>query len=614
MIEYLREKTQSKVAIFLMGLVALSFALFGLQNYLIGSKKDQAAVVIDGHRISPKTIAREQESLLMNVYRQTGQKPSAEMVSKMHDQALAKVVVEKAKLFAARDMGFYIDHAIANAAIVHDSSFQQDGAFDKARYLGLLNAMKVSEKEFFDNVIETLTLNQFSRAITETGFVLPNEASSLAALEFEQRRVGLVTIPESVVGSVSITAKEVADYYQTHQAKYMTPEQVKIDYIMLNRAEIEKNTHVTETQLSDYYHNNINQYVTEKKYQMMPVSLASSQYSLADVSDFMAKKPSLSEFKKRFTKASFADKVWMNAARARLTTDQENTLAAGQWLAPSQSGENITLSMCWAIKPSSKKSLQEVKQTIRGQLQRDQAQQQFLSARERMLDQAYAESDSLEQTAKTMNLRKQTSQWFTQKANRLGILASAAVVQAAFSEAVLHEGHNSGIVPVDENRVMVLRIAQHRQAQQKPLPKVRSQIQSILTKEQRQSKWLEYAQKLAESLNGLVNDSSVQRAIEKRGLRWSPAKLRARSADNKDSWVNLAFTQLAVQGSSVNAIATVDKQNKPIVIYLLGHKKGIVPKNLPYDFHQVVNKKYGEMEYSAAGASLVRQATITDPS
>ncbi len=119
-------------------------------------------------------------------------------------------------------------------------------------------------------------------------------------------------------------------------------------------------------------------------------------------------------------------------------------------------------------------SFEESRDRLARQVAREQVSTAFDDRAQRLIDESFAAED-LQSVAEDLGLERQTTDWVSRD-NASGILAEPGVMRRAFTPDVLEEGFNSEVIELDEDRRMVLRVLDHREATTLPLEEVRSQV------------------------------------------------------------------------------------------------------------------------------------------
>jgi len=131
------------------------------------------------------------------------------------------------------------------------------------------------------------------------------------------------------------------------------------------------------------------------------------------------------------------------------------------------------------ILPSQPKTLAEVKDTIKKELQQAQAEERYIDKAEPFSNSVYEQSHSLVPAADLLGLQVQTSEWFTRTEGK-GIAANPKVRDAAFSDEVLAENRNSEALELGPNHLVSIRKLEHQPQRVQELKEVRDKIEKSL--------------------------------------------------------------------------------------------------------------------------------------
>jgi len=121
-------------------------------------------------------------------------------------------------------------------AIAGIPAFQEDGKFSLARYRTLLQAQNLTEAQFEHDMRSDLVLQQLSGGVADSAFVAKNVARRFAEAREQKREVSQITLtPEEFRSKVKIAPDAVEAYYKANQKEFESPEQVRVEYVVLNR-------------------------------------------------------------------------------------------------------------------------------------------------------------------------------------------------------------------------------------------------------------------------------------------------------------------------------------------------------------------------------------------
>jgi len=147
---------------------------------------------------------------------------------------------------------------------------------------------------------------------------------------------------------------------------------------------------------------------------------------------------------------------------------------------------------------------EQQRDVLREQLALDAVNDDFNQRVQQLIDESFA-ADDLQSVADDIGLSVEQSHWLARNEGS-GILSEPGVMDAAFSDDVLEEGYNSEVIELDDDRRMVLRVAEHREATQLPLEDVRDEVEAAVTAKVEQQALVEQAERMLENAG---DDSSI---------------------------------------------------------------------------------------------------------
>jgi peptidyl-prolyl cis-trans isomerase D len=112
----------------------------------------------------------------------------------------------------------------------------------------------------------------------------------------------------------------------------------------------------------------------------------------------------------------------------------------------------------------------------------------------------YQDPSSLEPMAKAMNLPLKSTGLFDRNGTDKGLPANKKVVKAAFSESVLAQGNSSDPIELGPNHIVIVHVAEHKPAAERPLADVADQIKQELLAERVDAAAQKHAQALLADL------------------------------------------------------------------------------------------------------------------
>jgi peptidyl-prolyl cis-trans isomerase D len=141
------------------------------------------------------------------------------------------------------------------------------------------------------------------------------------------------------------------------------------------------------------------------------------------------------------------------------------------------------------LKPARVQAFEEadVQKTLIDLYQQTEAQKHFQEKNAKLEELAFDNPTGLDPVAKALELKVETTDWFT-RGGGAGILANAAVITAAFSPEVLTSNENSKPIAIDAGHVIVIRKAEYEAPRQKTLAEVDAMVRDELKSEMASAK------------------------------------------------------------------------------------------------------------------------------
>ena len=494
LLQNIHDKAKGWIAYVIVGLIAVPFALFGINQYFDGGSKLIAATV-DGEDIPVQQV----QDALQNIKQQFGGQLPPGMDESLKQTALDTVINETLKRQSVKDGGFLASDTEVVQAIMEIPVFQKDGAFDKTTYENYLKMQRSDSAEFEDKVRESLSQQQLNASVLDTAFLPKAQLEQYQVLKTQQRDLDLFTLKlDDFKAQTKITEPQVAAYYDKNKAQFMTEERIKVAYIELDSAKLAEQVKIEPATLEQWFKENADHYVTPETRNVSHIvvnvddpSKAADAKKRIDAlyADLQAGKRSFEVIAKADSddKASAEKDGLMGVVVADDWGPEFNkavkALQAGEVSKPVQTEAGYEIIRVNTIKPAEKQTYEQAKSRVEADYRKEQADKAFAEKSKQLENLAYENEGDLAPVAKGLGLTIQESDWFTRKQGQ-GIANSPKVRTAAFTDDVLKSGKNSEPVETEEGQVVVMRKANYEAAAQKPLDMVKQDIVQVLGEEE----------------------------------------------------------------------------------------------------------------------------------
>jgi peptidyl-prolyl cis-trans isomerase D len=223
-----RAFAKSWVAAVLIGLLIVSFAVFGINDVFRGGLGD-AVVSVGSRKITSADFKREFDSYKARMEQQVGQPIPVELAAEngLDRQVLGGLATREAFAELLSKAGIRPSDSLIVAEINKIPAFfdQVSGRFDKASYAQRLAENGLTPEKFEQVMRDELAEQQLANSLVN-GLRVPRAYTALAALyALESRNVGYFVIePQSVPQPAAPTDEQLTAFMQENSAQLMRPE------------------------------------------------------------------------------------------------------------------------------------------------------------------------------------------------------------------------------------------------------------------------------------------------------------------------------------------------------------------------------------------------------
>ncbi len=566
MLQAIRDKTSGWIAYFIVFLISLTFALFGIGSYFGGGEAAPAAIV-NGQEISTQNLDTAYSNYRRRLAEVFGGTIPAGFSDEsiMKNQVLSQLIEEYALRSHADQKRYRIGNQQLNENIRSMDVFQTDGKFDAEIYQRQVRSLGYTKAGFEQELRQTQAMQQLQAGIGATAFTTPVSANKLASLTNQTRHIRIVTKKFDDENFI-VDEVEIVDQFESNSASYMTEEQVKINYIEISLGALKSSIEVDEDQLRSRYEQNRDTYTSAETRTASHILLTVP----GDATDIQSEevKNKLVEIKAQINSgADFADLARQNSEdsisgseggdlgeieRGMMVQPFETVLfgmTAGEVSDPVKTSFGWHLINLHEVSGAGTRSFDEVRDELADELKIELAESQIYDLTENLANLAYEQPDSLESAAEQLDLKLQTSGWFSRYTGE-GIATEAGIRSAAFSSEVLNQRINSEAIELGDSRIIFIHLSEHKPAAAKLFEAVKDEILVKLKGSKAREENLAQGKQALESIGAgqSLDDTASQWQVEV-----LDAGLVGRSGSDQvdGDLLKLAFTMKKPQGSPV---------------------------------------------------------------
>jgi peptidyl-prolyl cis-trans isomerase D len=499
MLQTIRDKINGIIAILFLGAIAVVFVFWGID---FQSGAPSYAAKVDGESIAIDTVRRAWQQRQSQLQQMLRDELPDDMVKSQQEALLDQFVRQALLVQRARDYGYHIDDATLAKRLMEFPQFQVDGKFSKDRYNAMLRASGLSEPRFESDLQADLLVDQLQSTVTASAFVAPYELERRYAIEKQQREIDYALIAASQFApGITVTEEQIEKFFKENQSRFLLPETVDVQYVELTRDRAAGGVEVTDQALRDYYDEVKERFQSPERRRGRHILITAADgvddaAAQKKAEELTAKAKGGADFeqlakdnsKDPGSAAQGGDLGW--AERGMFVGPFEDALFSmkpGEIRGPVKTEFGYHVLKLEETEAGHEKSFEEARAELEAEYRRDRSQTLFYDDSQKLADLAFSTLTELDSVAKTMNLPLETVKGFTREGGgELG--AEPEIIEAVFSEDVLDRRQNSPLVTIGEDRVLVLRVTDHKQAEPRPLEQVRAQIeQELRTKAAREA-------------------------------------------------------------------------------------------------------------------------------
>lgn len=252
MLQSIRDNSSGLVAKFIVGLIAVTFVITGVNFFVTGDGEtviESVGSVDITERQFLDALDRERRQALQMVG-----DPAAIDENVLRSSVMTGLIEDAVLINYAEGLGYSVSENQLDAVIVQIPQFQMDGRFDAAAYDRALGQLGLSRLGFRDELRRNLTRYQVQGAVEVSSFVLPSEVKRLGEVQNQVRSGWFVEVPvEPIIATMEVTDAEVDDYYQTNVGRYQAPATVDVDFVTLDSSVFMRSVDITDADVEAAY-------------------------------------------------------------------------------------------------------------------------------------------------------------------------------------------------------------------------------------------------------------------------------------------------------------------------------------------------------------------------
>lgn len=411
MLDQMRRGAQTWVAKILLGVLVLSFAIWGISGFLANPGQN-IIVTVGGTEIPTGRFQQEYARTLQTYTRQIGRalSPTEAAQIGVPQQVLGRLITEATMSEVADKLGLGLSDAELGRQIKSDPSFKgAAGDFDRERMRMLLQQNDLTPVEYVQAMLGLAERRQIADGLIG-GLETPNTyLEAVNRYQNEERSVRFFTLPPSAATPPAEPTEEaLAGYFEANKATYRAPEYRSFDVLLADPQTMADPASVSDDEARAVYDRATGRFGTPEKRRVEQIvfpdraaaEAAAAALASGTALDAILTERGLKQSDIDLGLVARADLVDPAVAEAAFSmADGETRVVDGRF--------GPVLVLVTEIAPSARQPFDEVKDTLKQEIAVDRASNEVLSLYDEIED-ARAGGSTLKEISDRFKIPLQT--------------------------------------------------------------------------------------------------------------------------------------------------------------------------------------------------------------
>lgn len=576
MLQNIRDNSQGIVAKIIVGLIAVTFALFGVESLVSLTGGSNAPATVNGVEISERELMQGADLQRRQLLNQMGENADPTLLDDnlIMQATLDNLIQQEVLLQSAENQGMTISDQQLDQMIINTRDFQVDGRFNKEQYQAVLRNAGLTPMMYKDLLRKENLQQQERNGYMLSAFALDGEADRVIELDRETRDVAYLQIGlDDYRKTVQITDADVAAYYDEHMAEFMSDEQVVIEYLLLNKLDLLDQVEIDEAELQTQFDQRLATFQSEEQREVSHIMVevsdeVSDEQALAEVQALAEQLNNGADFAE-LAKAESDDPgsadfggalgVYQQGMLDGPFEEAVYGLALNDVSEPVRTAFGYHLIKLTALESSEPPVFEEIRDQLVAEQTENKVEQLYVEKLGQLADLTFSSGD-LQEPSEELGMEILTAPAFGRQGGVDELTSNPRVLRSAFNEELIRDGINSDPIELDAGRTLVLRVKEHIRPRQLTQDEVAEQITATLITERA-------AETLKRELDQQVADlkGGAERAAVN-GVEWVNAGTIGRAdRQNPAEVVVEAFRMPKPEGTSSYDLITLNDGSQAIV-------------------------------------------------
>jgi peptidyl-prolyl cis-trans isomerase D len=530
MLQALRNQASSWIIKILLGLLIVSFAIWGINDVFLG-ERDPVIAKVGAVKLTRSQVndeIREEMNRLQPLFGGRLDRAEADRMG-ITAQVVENIVNRAAISQGAADLGITISDQLVASRIQSDATFfNSRGQFDRAIFAQVLSRAGMTEGYYVTNLKRDLAAAEINRAIA-AGVPVPSLMVEPLVRYRSEKRVARTAevplVPESAVKEP--TSAEVEAFYKANTQRFMAPQLRDVTWIELDPNAVSAEIAVSEDRLKKAYEERHDEFATRDRREAEQVVFRTEAAAAAAAKQIAAGKSLAAAAKAVDAALTPVPLGWVEKK------DVPPELAGPVFaLKKGETSKPVKTALGWHIvtvknaEIGRQKTFAEVRDQLRKELASREAVDAIFALTNKLED-ALAAGATLDEAARQLNLKVRRAESLdargrTAAGETVKDLPKGAFLRTAFET---QDGQDSALTETENGGFFVLHVNKITPPAVRPLDAVRADVVKARKAEARAKATEARAKAIMQKIRGGQKIDAVAKA-EKLTLKTTPAFTR----------------------------------------------------------------------------------------
>jgi len=607
MLEVFRNSAKGTVGKVIVGLIVITFVLFGADSIMtiVGNTSPAS---VNGEDISETEFLRLMNTRQQELTNQFGAETAAQLANSpyLREEIINSLVNQRIQSQLTRELELEVSEEQVLKSFADIDAFLIDGEFDQNRYLNVLASNGFNHNNFVASQKAQEALTQMQLGLVNSAFDITKSVNRYAALNVQQREIQYREFnADDFEDQVVLTDDELNSYYLENESSFMSDEQVKVDYVYVSLSDVADQIIITDAEIETAYNSYLAEVSNNESRVIAHILFASGDDTEADAINVMDRLASGESFEDLAAELSEdPGSAEFGGSLGELIPDvyEPDFYAAakalineGEVSAPVQTEYGHHLIKLESLSTAQADSIEDKRSDLESTILDRKARDEMLLVESQLSDEAFS-TDFIADIASSFQVEVQSSDWLSRSGNE-GVFDNRAVVQASFSSQVIDDGLISDVVRLASGDLIAVQKTDYQPEDVKPFDEVKGQVVSTLTSTKAQNL-------MTLAIENVVNQQSTSEGI------WSEAVVINRNDQDLPSSVVLKAFEVAPPESGSIAVILSDAGDVAYAVAVVSVSDGDVTENVQLNAEAFAQQLAGGSQYQVMFNQVRNEADI----